>query len=282
LEERVIFLENYDINVARHLAWGADVWLNTPIREMEASGTSGMKAAINGVLNMSVLDGWWPEVYNSENGWAITAGEYYKHSELKETAEASQIYDLLEDEVTDLYYRSNEAGIPDKWVAMMKHSISSSCCFVSMNRVLMEYQSKYYKPAIRATTALWDNNRTALQEAAIDQARILKYWDKITVREFHTDADVRDHLVESEDLQVYCTVDLAGAASELFCVELFYQFAGQYAIIPMRLVEQNGNIARYEGRFDIQGYGKQNINARLRPANDVTCDLHPEWILWAR
>jgi starch phosphorylase len=89
------------------LSGGADVWLNTPIIENEASGTSGMKAAINGVLNLSILDGWWPEGYNGQNGWAITAGKFYKGSQLRDIAEANQIYELLEDQITELYYDRN-------------------------------------------------------------------------------------------------------------------------------------------------------------------------------
>jgi starch phosphorylase len=124
VEDRVVFLENYDINVARHLAWGADVWLNNPVRENEASGTSGMKAGINGVLNLSVLDGWWPEGYNGSNGWAITGAEYDHPFEMQEAAEAEQVYDLIEDEITELYYDRNEAGVPVRWVQRMKDSIS--------------------------------------------------------------------------------------------------------------------------------------------------------------
>jgi glycogen phosphorylase len=103
LEDKIVFLENYDIDVARHLVCGADIWLNNPIMENEASGTSGMKAAMNGVLNLSVPDGWWAEGYNGKNGWPITAGQYYVHTELQETAEANQIYDILEYEVADLF-----------------------------------------------------------------------------------------------------------------------------------------------------------------------------------
>jgi starch phosphorylase len=113
------------MNVTRHLICGADVWLNTPVIQNEASGTSGMKAAINGVLNLSVLDGWWPEGYNGRNGWAITAGQLYKGSELTDIAEADQVYDLIEDQIAELYYARNELGVPERWVKMMKESIQS-------------------------------------------------------------------------------------------------------------------------------------------------------------
>jgi len=283
LEDRMIFLENYDINVARHLAWGADVWLNTPIREYEASGTSGMKAAINGVLNLSVLDGWWPEAYNGTNGWGITAGEFYKHSELKERAEANQIYDILEQEIIDIYYDRNELGIPEKWVAKMKASISSICRFVNMNRVLLDYQDKFYLSSVQ-TAAKWSENNYASLRGAVDQQRrILACWNKIGFTEFSTNADRRSHLVETDSLEVTCAVNLDQGSSELFSVELYYALNDeQFTLIPMSLKERAGNIARYQGSFQIKGYGKQTLNARIRPADPIVQDLHPELIKWAQ
>jgi len=282
LEDRIIFLENYDINVARHLVWGADVWLNTPIREFEASGTSGMKAAINGVLNLSVLDGWWPEAYNGDNGWAITAGEFYKQSELKEQAEANQVYDLLEQEIVDLYYDRNELGIPEKWVAMMKASISSICRFVNMNRVLIDYQDKFYLPSVQTMARLSENNFGSLRGAVDQQRRVLACWDKITFTEFSTNAERKSHLVETDALEVTCAVDLGQERSELFCVELFYALGqDQFTLIPMHLKERSGNAAHYYCSFEIRGYGKQTLNARIRPADPIVQDLHPELIKWA-
>ena len=283
LEDRVIFLENYDINVARHLAWGADVWLNTPIREFEASGTSGMKAAINGVLNLSVLDGWWPEAYNRDNGWAITAGEFYKHSELKERAEANQIYELLEQEIAAIYYDRNEIGIPVKWVAKMKASISSICRFVNMNRVLIEYQDKFYLPSVRTTASWSQNNYDSLRVAVDRQRRVLACWDGIQFTAFASNADRKGHLVETDVLDVTCAVDLGQGAADLFNVELFYGLdEEQFTIIPMDLKDRSGNTVRYRCSFAIKGYGKQTFNARIRPADPIVQDLHPELIKWAQ
>ena len=283
LEDRMIFLENYDINVARHLAWGADVWLNTPIRENEASGTSGMKAAINGVLNLSVLDGWWPEAYNGANGWAITAGEFYKHSELKERAEANQIYDLLEQEIAELYYERNELGIPEKWVTMMKASISSIFRFVNMNRVLIDYQDKFYLPSVRTMSGLSQNNYGSLRKAVDQQRRVLACWDRIRFTEFSTNAERKTYLTETDSLEVTCAVDLDQEPSDLFSIESFYALdEEQFILIPMQVKDRSGNIARYQGSFQIKGYGKQTFNARIRPADPIVQDLHPELIKWSQ
>ena len=110
-----------------------------------------MKAGMNGVLNLSVLDGWWPEGYDGKNGWAITGAEYDHQYEMQEAAEAEQIYDLIEDEITERYYDRNEAGVPIRWVQMMKESVSSTCCRFNMNRVLADYIEKFYIPRSAST-----------------------------------------------------------------------------------------------------------------------------------
>jgi len=282
LEDRVVFLENYDINVARHLAWGADVWLNNPIRPMEASGTSGMKAAINGVLNLSVPDGWWPEVYNGRNGWAITAGQIYEHSQLKETAEANQIYDLIEQEVTAFYYDRNEAGIPEKWVQMMKKSICSTYRFVNMNRVLIDYQNRFYAPSLRRSSQLAANDFQVLKDFSQQQSTLLAYWDSVQIVEFQTNMETRERLVESDSIEAMCKVNLGDIPESLLTVELYYRLGGQdYRIIPMTLQDRNGSVATYGGTFELQGYGTQGFNARVQPAHDIVRDQHPELMHWA-
>ncbi len=123
---RIAFIEDYDLAVARKMVQGVDVWLNTPRRPLEASGTSGMKVAFNGGLNMSVLDGWWPEGYRGDNGWAIGKGEVYEDIEYQNEVESRAIYDLLEKEVVPLYYDRGSDGIPRGWLACMKASSKPS------------------------------------------------------------------------------------------------------------------------------------------------------------
>ncbi len=146
LRDKVFFIENYDIAMARYLVQGVDVWLNNPLKPMEASGTSGMKAGINGVLNLSVPDGWWPECYNGKNGWAITAGEGVTNLQERNRAEAGQIYDLLEGAITVLYYTRNKEGLPVEWVSMMKESIYSVYKNFNIGRMLKDYVEKIYTP----------------------------------------------------------------------------------------------------------------------------------------
>jgi starch phosphorylase len=147
---RLAFLEDYDMNIARYMVQGVDVWLNTPRRPREASGTSGMKAALNGVLNFSVLDGWWREGYNGRNGWAIGDDVTRDASpEEQDEADALSLYDTLENEIVPIYYQQRSAdGLPGEWIARMKEDIRTLAGQFSMRRMLNEYVTQYYQPAI--------------------------------------------------------------------------------------------------------------------------------------
>ncbi|MBI5830416.1 MAG: alpha-glucan family phosphorylase [Chloroflexi bacterium] len=147
---RLIFIEDYDQNIARHLVQGVDVWLNTPRRPHEASGTSGEKAAVNGVLNCSILDGWWPEGYNGDNGWAIGAETSLADEEAQDAADAESLFRLLETEIVPLYYKRDENNIPRDWVRKMKESIATLAPVFSTRRMVKDYVTQMYVPAIRA------------------------------------------------------------------------------------------------------------------------------------
>ena len=146
---RLVFLEDYHINLARYLVQGVDVWLNTPRRPMEASGTSGMKAAINGALNFSVLDGWWREAYNGENGWAIGEDVDGDNSPAQDKKDAEDMYDILENEIIPLYYNRDPKEISHSWIARMKGSLKTIVPQFSTRRMVKEYVEKLYDPALK-------------------------------------------------------------------------------------------------------------------------------------
>ncbi|MCC6146940.1 MAG: alpha-glucan family phosphorylase [Anaerolineaceae bacterium] len=151
---RLVFIEDYDMNMARYLVQGVDVWLNTPRRPNEASGTSGMKAAINGVLNFSILDGWWHEAYNGRNGWAIGSDKDYENSSQQDAADAASLYDTLEKEIIPLYYyERSSSGLPTEWIARMKESIRTLAPQFSTRRMVKEYISQLYVPAFLGSEA---------------------------------------------------------------------------------------------------------------------------------
>ncbi|MBM3310925.1 MAG: alpha-glucan family phosphorylase, partial [Candidatus Aminicenantes bacterium] len=151
---RVAFVEDYDLQVARYLVQGVDVWLNTPLRPLEACGTSGMKAALNGVLNLSILDGWWAEAYTGGNGWAIDSGSATAEGADRDAADADRLYALLEEEVAPLFYKRDVDGVPRGWVEMMKNSIRTAGESFSSRRMVQQYARELYLPALDEALAL--------------------------------------------------------------------------------------------------------------------------------
>ncbi|MCX6828443.1 MAG: alpha-glucan family phosphorylase [candidate division Zixibacteria bacterium] len=185
---RIVFLEDYDINIARYLVQGVDVWLNNPRRPQEASGTSGMKAAINGAVNVSILDGWWCEGYTPETGFKIGNGEEYDNADYQDNLENQFLYDVLEREVVPLFYKRNGISLPYKWVTMMKNSIAMAGKDFSSHRMVEDYARRAYIPAINAAALLSGNNFEPTRKLAAWQAGITSKWDQIIVDNIETPA----------------------------------------------------------------------------------------------
>ncbi len=164
VRDRLVFLEDYDINVARYMVQGVDVWLNNPRRPLEASGTSGMKAAANGALNVSILDGWWDEGYSPDLGWAIGSGETYGDPEEQDRVECEALYSLLENEIVPLFHDRDRGGLPRAWIAMMKASIRKLGAYFNTHRMVQEYTEASYLPAHRAGLRLSANDFSAARE----------------------------------------------------------------------------------------------------------------------
>jgi len=164
VRDRLVFLEDYDINVARYMVQGVDVWLNNPRRPLEASGTSGMKAGANGALNVSILDGWWDEGYSPDLGWAIGSGETYGDPEEQDRVECEALYNLLENEIVPLFHDRDRGGLPRAWIAMMKVSIRKLGAYFNTHRMVQEYTETSYLPAHRAGSRLSANDYSAARE----------------------------------------------------------------------------------------------------------------------
>ena len=185
----IIFLENYDMRLARHLISGVDVWLNTPTRPLEASGTSGEKAEMNGVLNLSVLDGWWYEGYREGAGWALTDKRTYDNQQYQDQLDAATIYNLLESEVIPTYYAKNSKGYSPDWVQYIKNSMSQIAYDYTMKRMLDDYIDRFYNKLAKRSAVLVKDNFAKAKEIAAWKEEVAAHWDCCEVCSFTSDAD---------------------------------------------------------------------------------------------
>jgi starch phosphorylase len=224
LEGHVLLVEGYDLQLARRLVSGVDVWLNNPIYPMEASGTSGMKGAMNGVINLSVLDGWWAEGYDGKNGWAIKPATSAPDDERRNLEEARALYELLEDNVVPLYYNRGPTGHSPGWVAMAKRSLTSVLPRFNSTRMLSDYLTQYYVPAANQGRRYQKEACSGAREIAAWKAKVRAAWDKVTVRR-HDQAARRIRFGESVKIEV--AVNLNGLAPSDIAVELLLGRPGQ-------------------------------------------------------
>ncbi len=214
----LVFLENYDINIARYLVQGVDVWLNTPRRPMEACGTSGMKAAANGAINLSVLDGWWPEAYDGENGWAIGNGEEYEDHEYQDQVEAEEVYELLENRVIPLFFDRGPDGLPRRWIEIMKNSMARICVHFNSHRMIEEYMEDYYVHAALAHQILGENRLARARELSEWRKRVRNCWSRVKVLEVSESRS--DRLSLGEELSVSASIALGGLTDHEVIVDL--------------------------------------------------------------
>ncbi len=213
---KLLLLEGYDLSMARKLVTGCDVWLNTPVHPLEASGTSGEKAAINGGINLSVLDGWWAEGYNGENGWAITPHDGDFDPEQRDFEEASDLLDIIEQQVIPQYYSPNRNGYSKEWVRMSKASLASILPHFNAERMLMDYIRGYYLPSIRKHRQLRADAAAPAEELAAWKRKIHERWDGVHAE--RTDP-APDALYADQELEIRVRIDLNGLTPDDILVE---------------------------------------------------------------
>jgi glycogen phosphorylase len=216
---RLIFLENYDMTIARYLVQGCDVWLNNPLRPQEASGTSGMKAAANGVLNLSTLDGWWDEAYRPENGWAIGRGETYSSPDDQWQVEAQALYGLLEQDVIPKFYDRGTDKLPRRWISRMKQSIQQLCYFFNTHRMVGEYTTRFYLPALANSSQLAANEMARARALADWKRTVALAWPRIRV--LAVESAQLDSIQIGTSFTVRTRIDLAGLTPADVSVELY-------------------------------------------------------------
>jgi starch phosphorylase len=281
LRLRLVFLENYDMNVARYMLQGVDVWLNTPLRPHEASGTSGMKAAANGVLNCSILDGWWNEAYTPEVGWAIGSGEDYDDRNLQDHVESNALYNLLEQEIVPLFYERSTDGLPRKWIAKMKASIQATAPAFNSHRMLQEYTEKYYIPTYQAYQRLTEDGMDAVRSFAAWKTRVRKEWSRVRIE--HVRSDIPPETQVGSDNNVVVAVRLGALHPEDVTVEMYYgpvDSTGRMlepCIVEMACEDceedgnEEGSLYTFVGHLSFGSSGQYGYTVRVVPS-------HPEQV----
>ncbi|HQL75733.1 MAG: Maltodextrin phosphorylase [Planctomycetes bacterium ADurb.Bin126] len=275
----IVFLEDYDMNMARYFVQGVDVWLNTPLRPMEASGTSGMKAAANGALNISILDGWWDEGYEGQVGWAIGSGETYDDLEYQNAVESQALYDLLEKEVVPLFYERGSDHLPRGWIARMKATIATLAPVFNTNRMVRQYAEMFYEPASRRWDLLTGQDLARAKELAHWKAQVRDRFGSIRIESVSDDMDSNGTGARvGKDIQVQAVVDVAQLDPRDVQVELYYgplNEDGQLnegRAIPMEQVSQDGSKVHYSVNMPCARSGMTGYTVRILPRHELLTD----------
>ncbi|MEI3395120.1 MAG: alpha-glucan family phosphorylase [Clostridia bacterium] len=274
---KIFLLENYNIAMSQYLVSGVDVWLNNPRRPMEASGTSGQKASVNGVINFSVLDGWWAEGYNQENGWTIGTNAEYNSYEEQDIADSQSMYRTLEDKIIPTYYDKNEEGISPKWIRIMKNSIISTGGKYSTARMLVDYTNNLYMPLCNLTKKYYQNVDT-VAEYNLWKKNLYINWKDIQISQTNNLDNIT--IDAGNNIEVKCEVKLPNVDLDNITVECYYGkildngIVENVSIIPMKLTEKDEENKRYEytTKIELKTGGNYGYTFRVMPRHEMLLD----------
>ena len=270
---KIIFLEDYDFQLARRLVSGVDIWMNTPTRPLEASGTSGEKAEMNGVVNLSVLDGWWVEGYRKGAGWALKQERTYENQAYQDQLDAATIYSMLENEIVPLYYSKNESGFSEDWITVIKNSIATIAPHYTMKRQLDDYYDKFYcKLAKRAAEVTANDNQLA-KEIAQWKENVAERWDGIKVVSSETSV-LTNGAETGKEYTIQYTIDEQGL-NDAVGLELVSLKNDQdpsdrriQKVTPFTMIKQEGNNYTFECKINVNNAGSFKTCVRMYPKND--------------
>ena len=268
---KIIFLEDYDMQLARRLVSGVDIWMNTPTRPLEASGTSGEKAEMNGVVNLSVLDGWWVEGYREGAGWALKQERTYQNQGYQDQLDAATIYSLLENEILPLYYNRNEQGFSEGWIKTIKNSIATIAPHYTMKRQLDDYYDKFYNKEAARFKKLSANDNALAKEIALWKESVAERWDGIHV--VSKDDCMLMAAETGQKIKVQYVIDEQGlndaVGLELVVLKEQPEDGKQiYAVYPFKMVGHEGNNFTFETEIEPINAGSFKTGVRMYPKND--------------
>ena len=281
----VVFVEDYDMNVARYLVEGVDVWLNTPRRPREASGTSGMKAAANGVLNLSILDGWWAEAYGPDVGWAIGRDEAYDDLAYQDEVESAALYNLLEKDVVPLFYRRGRNDLPLDWIAKMKASMRTLCPVFNTNRMVREYAERLYLPAAERFERMTGDDAARARTLAAWKRRLFQHWSRIRVQEVEANAEA---LKVGDALHVSASIYLGELTDQDVEVEVYHgmvddkgQVSEGLAVAMSLQAKGDDGVYVFAGVLPCLSSGRFGYSVRVLPRHEDMLHSHEMGlILW--
>ena len=270
---KIIFLENYDMQLARRLVSGVDIWLNTPTRPLEASGTSGEKALMNGVVNFSVLDGWWLEGYREGAGWALTEKRTYQNQEHHDQLDAATIYSILQTEILPLYYARNKKGYSEGWIKVVKNSIAQIAPHYTMKRQLDDYYSKFYCKQAKRFHALAANDNAKAKEIAAWKEEVVAKWDSIEIVSCDKVEELKKGDIESgKEYTITYVIDEKGLndAVGLELVTTYTTADGKqhvYSVEPFNVIKKEGDLYTFQVKHSLSNAGSFKVSYRMFPKN---------------
>lgn len=271
---KVLFVQNYDMNLAKTLLQGVDVWMNTPTRPLEASGTSGEKGVMNGTLHFSVLDGWWVEGYRENAGWALSAERAYVVQDFQDELDAETIYNILEEEVVPAYYGRNSEDVPEKWVSFVKNTIAQVAPNFTTGRMIRDYKDRYYNPQFERSQKVNADGYKLAKELADWKAWVSSKWDAVKVIDIKMVRDVSNSLMMGREYPITVDVDLNGMSSKDVGLELVITEVGDDGSLEMFDAWEfepqgcKGNICRYKYTVKPDHPGAFNYSFRLFAKNE--------------
>ena len=274
---KIFLLENYNIAMSRYLVSGVDVWLNNPRRPMEASGTSGQKASVNGVINFSVLDGWWAEGYNQENGWTIGTNAEFTSYEEQDIADSQSMYHTLESKIIPMYYNKNSEGISEEWLRTMKNSIITTGGNYSTSRMLVDYTNDLYMPLCNLTKKYYENIDN-VAEFNLWKKNLYVNWKDIKISQKNNLNNIT--MDAGNNIDVRCEIQLPNVDINNITVECYYGkildngIVENVSIIPMKLEskDEEQKLYEYTAKIELKTGGNYGYTFRVMPKNEMLLD----------